>query len=189
MFRKNVANVITIFRILLTPAIAYSAVSAANVQFVGFAAVAMLTDMVDGTLARKLNAESPRGQVLDSIADFMFYPVFTCGSLFLMHITRYIPLYFIIPVLALPLISTFLLPLLIAGKIVFLHLRTWQLTSYALVLFCFVSILSNVNIVLFYTTVVCMTLACIEETAMYIRDRERVDPRVHSYFEHIKNQV
>ncbi|HWQ38846.1 MAG TPA: CDP-alcohol phosphatidyltransferase family protein [Burkholderiales bacterium] len=69
---KNLPNAITLLRLLLVPVIA---VLLAEQRFAGaFAvfAIGAVSDGIDGWLARRLNAESQVGVVLDPVADKLF---------------------------------------------------------------------------------------------------------------------
>jgi len=72
MFPVNVANVLTVFRILLVPVLVVALLDAtpsgdllAAIVFV----VASLTDLLDGYLARSRNAVTTFGKLMDPIAD------------------------------------------------------------------------------------------------------------------------
>ena len=69
----TLANKITIFRILLVPGIVV--LLAADLNLAAFAAFlsALLTDWLDGTIARKRNEVSTLGQALDPVADKMLF--------------------------------------------------------------------------------------------------------------------
>ena len=64
-------NRVTASRIILMPAVLASALAGARAWFGGLLALALFTDVLDGYLARRLNAYSQFGRKLDSIADYM----------------------------------------------------------------------------------------------------------------------
>jgi phosphatidylglycerophosphate synthase len=63
-------NIITASRIALTPVVLASAIMGERSWFIGLLALALSTDVLDGYLARRLNAHSQLGRKLDSIADY-----------------------------------------------------------------------------------------------------------------------
>ena len=65
----NIANMITIFRIALIPAIIYSIFRAGWEQTLLFYLIASILDVVDGFIARKMNKTSHFGAVLDVVGD------------------------------------------------------------------------------------------------------------------------
>ena len=69
----NAANIITTVRILCSVALLFF--HPLSPVFYGLYIIAGLTDMVDGTVARKTNSVSEFGSKLDSVADFIFVAV------------------------------------------------------------------------------------------------------------------
>ena len=70
---KSIANIITGSRIVFSIAILFT--QPFSPMFYVLYAVAGLTDMIDGTVARKTNTVSAFGARLDSVADFVFVTV------------------------------------------------------------------------------------------------------------------
>ena len=68
--KKQIANIITLCRILGSIGLLFCPVFSAC--FYGLYIFCGLTDMVDGTIARKTGAASSFGSMLDSVADFLF---------------------------------------------------------------------------------------------------------------------
>ena len=71
--KKQIANIITFCRILGSIGLLFCPVFSAC--FYGLYLFCGLTDMVDGTVARKTGAASTFGARLDSVADFLFAAV------------------------------------------------------------------------------------------------------------------
>ena len=67
---KKIANYLTFSRIILS-IILLTFFNEVNVTFLIIFAIAELTDMVDGTIARKTNSVSLTGSLLDTIADIL----------------------------------------------------------------------------------------------------------------------
>ena len=68
--KKQIANIITLCRIL--GSIGLLCCSVYSACFYGMYLFCGLTDMVDGTVARKMGAVSTFGAKLDTVADFLF---------------------------------------------------------------------------------------------------------------------
>jgi phosphatidylglycerophosphate synthase len=66
---REVPNILSISRILMAPLMLVSAALGWGDGFTMFYAMGLLTDAVDGFLARRLHAESKRGATLDSRGD------------------------------------------------------------------------------------------------------------------------
>lgn len=64
-------NLISGARVALMPAVLTTAIAGSRVWFVTLLAAALLTDAVDGFLARRLNAHTELGRKLDSVADYL----------------------------------------------------------------------------------------------------------------------
>ena len=71
--KKNIANAITGVRILGSILLAF--VPVLSVSFYAVYLMCGLSDMVDGTIARKTNSSSSLGAKLDTVADFLFAAV------------------------------------------------------------------------------------------------------------------
>lgn len=71
MHRRHWPNLISATRLALMPAVLGAAVARERELFVGLIAFSLLTDAVDGYLARRLGAESEFGRKLDSAADYV----------------------------------------------------------------------------------------------------------------------
>ena len=70
---KNIANIITGSRIVFSIALLF--IPPFSPMFYVVYGAAGLTDMIDGTVARKTNTASAFGARLDTIADFVFVAV------------------------------------------------------------------------------------------------------------------
>ena len=83
MRRSHVPNIVTGIRIFLMPGVLAAAIAGEKAWFAGLFAVALVTDVLDGFLARKLNAFSQFGRKLDSIADYtaLFVGLISVGLL------------------------------------------------------------------------------------------------------------
>lgn len=79
MNRKLWPNLITATRIALTPAVLMVAVAGSKPWFVGLISATLLTDALDGYLARRLNARSDLGRKLDSAADYLTLTIGLAG--------------------------------------------------------------------------------------------------------------
>lgn len=68
--KLNIANVVTASRIIFAILVLLS--DAFSRQFYILYIIGAFTDMIDGTIARKMNTKSVFGSMLDTIADFAF---------------------------------------------------------------------------------------------------------------------
>lgn len=82
------ANIVTSCRILCSILMLFS--PAFSVQFYILYLFCGLTDMVDGTIARKTHTDSEFGAKLDSVADFIFVVISLVKLLPVIHIPRWL---------------------------------------------------------------------------------------------------
>jgi phosphatidylglycerophosphate synthase len=71
MGKSHLPNWFTGTRILLAPGALTAALAGSRPWFIGLLAAGLLTDAIDGYLARRLRAESDFGRKLDSAADYV----------------------------------------------------------------------------------------------------------------------
>ena len=82
------ANIVTSCRILCSILMLFS--PAFSVQFYILYLICGLTDMVDGTIARKTHTDSEFGAKLDYVADFIFVVISLVKLLPVIHIPRWL---------------------------------------------------------------------------------------------------
>lgn len=92
--KKHIANAITSCRILCS--ILMLLFSAVSVQFYILYLFCGLSDMIDGTIARKTNSISEFGGRLDSVADFIFVAISLIKFLPTIHIPRWLWLWIVV---------------------------------------------------------------------------------------------
>lgn len=128
---KNIANLITIIRILGT--MAFMFIKPFSKLFFIIYFICGISDVLDGIVARKMNLVSKKGQILDSIADFFMFIVL----LFVFIINFRVPLliiYWVVAITIIRLISLFF-GFMRYKELAFLHTYANKLTGVAL--FCF----------------------------------------------------
>jgi cardiolipin synthase (CMP-forming) len=79
--KLNVPNCLSLYRILISPLIFYFAFSRQESLFAIFIVINLVSDVVDGYVARKFNMESEFGARLDTIADNFTYILAFTGIL------------------------------------------------------------------------------------------------------------
>ena len=86
--KKHIANIITSSRIIFSLPLLFIPLS--SVWFTILYLFCGLTDMIDGTIARKTNSVSQFGSKLDTVADFVFLMVSIFKLLPTIHIPRWL---------------------------------------------------------------------------------------------------
>jgi phosphatidylglycerophosphate synthase len=80
MTRRDIPNLLTASRLVIAPAmVAVAWGPGSHGWFVGLLVVGLLTDGVDGWLARRLGAQSDLGRRLDSWGDYVLMAAFAAG--------------------------------------------------------------------------------------------------------------
>ena len=82
--RKHIANIITSFRILCSILLLFF--PPRSVMFSFLYLLCGLSDMIDGTVARKTNSASAFGSKFDTVADFIFMTISLLKLLPIIHI-------------------------------------------------------------------------------------------------------
>ncbi len=79
-FYYYLPNLVSVFRILLVPVLLYFALNQQPTIFIIVLILTVLTDALDGFLARQLKAVSELGAQLDSWGDFLVYITMAIGA-------------------------------------------------------------------------------------------------------------
>ena len=75
----TIPNLITLYRLLMVPVILYFAISGREKLFAIFLVINLLSDIIDGYIARRFKMESEIGAKLDSFADNFNYVLAIIG--------------------------------------------------------------------------------------------------------------
>ena len=129
--KKYIANIITGSRIIFSLPLLFIPLSSA--WFYVFYLFCGLTDMIDGTIARKTETDSEFGARLDTVADFVFMFVCSIKILPLMHIPVWLWVWIII--VALIKIFNIALVFLHKKKLISIHSVLNKITGFALFFF------------------------------------------------------
>jgi CDP-diacylglycerol--glycerol-3-phosphate 3-phosphatidyltransferase len=81
--RLTLPNALTALRLLAVPVLLYLALTHRPEAFLAVFVACLLTDSVDGDLARRFHTASTEGARLDSVADFTMYSCLAVSSWFL----------------------------------------------------------------------------------------------------------
>ena len=121
----NAANIITSFRIVFSAALLFCTVF--SPEFYTLYLAAGITDMTDGTVARKTNTVSKSGERLDTIADLIFVAVCFFKLIPVLDIPLW--LYIWIAVIVLIRIVNIISGFVIQKRFIILHTATNKLTG------------------------------------------------------------
>jgi phosphatidylglycerophosphate synthase len=86
----NIPNLITISRLLAFPLILYFAIDGKETLFTIFLVINLISDAIDGFIARKFNMETEIGARLDSFADNLTYVLVFIG-IYVFKLEEFLP--------------------------------------------------------------------------------------------------
>ena len=165
--KKDIANIITGSRIIFSLPLLFVPLSSA--WFYGFYFLCGLTDMIDGTIARRMGAVSKFGAKLDTAADFVFMCV--CGVKIVPRI--HIPIWLWVWIAMIATIKIFYIALVFFRKKKFISIHSVfnKITGFALfflpLLLTFVPTADSVA-----TICVLATIAVIQEIYLIAKGQE-----------------
>ena len=184
--KKNLANFFSLSRIILTPLMLYFAFIKLRYIFLSIAVLGLVTDVLDGLIARILKIESDFGRKLDSYADWLFYPmVLVCWIVFFQEFVLK-NLFLVILTIVLE-IFPYVFALLRLKRIPALHLRTHQIGVHFFFIFIITSLLFDPNRILFFLLAIWTFVICAEQIVFYSLIKEEKQERFHSVFALLKD--
>lgn len=161
----NVPNALSLYRVASAPVILYSIFCGHRLLFAWLIIINLVTDALDGFIARHWKLETPIGAKLDSIGDLMTEVLALLGLvIFEQAFMRSHILAFGL-LLGVSLLAQ-VLSLLRFRRLISLHLYLSKLTTILLAAFFIVFFLIAYSPALFYTMIVVGILAGIEELAV-----------------------
>lgn len=128
-FVWNIPNVLSLYRLLMFPIILLIMYLGKEQVFVFLLCINLVTDILDGFIARKFNMVTEIGAKLDSMADTGTYILAILG-VFLYKNEEFTPYYFsFISFISLFVISH-IIPLVRFGRLPSFHLYSWKIGGY-----------------------------------------------------------
>ena len=158
----TVPNILTLYRLLVFPFILYLILIGNEFLFSIFITISLITDILDGFIARRFNLESEIGARLDSIADTGTYILaflavyFFKWEEFAQHLYGLLLFLFV-------LVASYAVVLLKFKGLIGLHTYLFKITGYLQGTFIVILFLSGFYSWLYYIAIFFGTAACIEE--------------------------
>lgn len=164
----NVPNLLSLYRLLVFPVILYMALTGAEKWFVILICISLITDILDGNIARIFNLQSDFGAALDNLADIFTFAMALLG-IFIFKWTEIQPhawlLYLFLGVFVLSYVVGFYR----FGKIPGLHLYGAVIAGYLQGIFLFVLFVFGFFPWLYYLAVGWGVFAYIEKILVLLR--------------------
>lgn len=165
---RNIPNLLSGYRLLAVPVIGWALYAEQRPLFVWLLCISLVTDVLDGLIARLFKLQTAFGAKLDSLADLGTYIIAFAGFIVLepafvtaMHVP-----FFLLPVFyALPLIAGFIR----FGKLTSLHLYSGKITGYLQGIFIFTYFAYGYSPVYFWIMWSFSVLSYAEELVIVLR--------------------
>lgn len=157
----NIPNTLSFGRLLLFPVILYLALTKQENAFAVLIIISLISDVLDGMLARMLKQKTEFGARLDSIADFSTYFLVFSGIWifkrddFAPHVTSF-------SIFIGLLVSALVLSFIKFGRFPSLHLYSWKTGGYIQGFFFFILFAFGFYTPLYYLMIIWGILAFIE---------------------------
>ncbi len=158
----NIPNLISFYRILVAPLILYFAVTGQENLYVIFLCISLVSDILDGNLARLMNLQSDFGAALDNLGDILTYILALLG-LFVFKWADIAPHAWILWTFLAVFVLSYIVSFLRFGKIPGLHLYSAVTAGYIQGIFFFVLFVFGFFPWLYYLALGWGTIAYIEK--------------------------
>lgn len=163
----NVPNALSVYRILALPFIIHAIATGNDTLFITLLSVNLITDILDGLIARVFSLQTELGARLDSLADIGTYIMAFAGMVVLepTFVTAYRNEFIV-------LIALWILPQLVSlirfRRFPSFHLWSYKATGYIQGIFIFTFFLYGFNKTYFYFMLIVSCLAYLEELLLVV---------------------
>ena len=164
----NVPNLISLYRLLAFPVILYLALTGREQGFVIFLCISLVSDVLDGNIARYFKLQTNFGAALDNLADICTYAMALLG-LFLFKWTKIEPHAWILYLFLFVFVLSYLVSFYRFGKIPGLHLYSAVSAGYIQSIFFFVLFVFGFYPWMYYLAVGWGVIAYIEKIFVLLR--------------------
>lgn len=163
----TIPNLITIYRLLVFPLILYFAIAGKESMFAIFLVINLLTDAIDGFIARRFKMETEIGAKLDSFADNLTYVLVFVG-IYVFKLEEFLPYKISLLIYIGMLLFTVIFSLIKFGKFPSLHMYITKIGGYLQGAF-FICLFTVGFIAPFYYFVICWgILGAVESIAIQL---------------------
>ncbi len=188
--RQQVANIISLSRLVFLPFIVLAGLQRQPVALVGLFAMQLFLDAVDGYVARRMHIESDLGRRLDTIIDLEIWLPTIALFVWLVwdDLSQAFQLYphlFIVPSVTSALMYATAYRYLHA--VAAIHLYSGKLTSALILLLMVTTLLDHFYPFLGYLTACIGVIYHIEAMVIYVLKRERTDENVTSLWQALRS--
>ncbi|MBA2762111.1 MAG: CDP-alcohol phosphatidyltransferase family protein [Segetibacter sp.] len=158
----TIPNILSLYRIIIFPFIFYLVYVKDESLFTVFITISLVTDILDGLIARAFKMQTQIGVKLDSLADI--------GTTLLAFLAIYVlkweqvkPHAFAVLIFFIAWLLAYLIAIIRFGGLVGLHTYLFKITGYLQGAFIVTLFVFNFNLLLFYFAVIVGIIASVEE--------------------------
>ena len=148
----NIPNILSLYRIFVFPVIVFSLIAQNSALFAWLICISLITDILDGWIARTFNMQTEIGAKLDSIADMGTY-IGAISGVFVFKSAEIQPYLFSFYVFIGLFVFSHLLSLIKFGRFPSLHLYSWKIGGYIQGFFFFVLFVFDFSAPFYYIMV------------------------------------
>ena len=163
----NIPNILSLYRLFSFPFVLLIAIKGYQNLFVILLTINLITDILDGFIARVFKMETKIGARLDSYADFGTYILAIVGIIIFKSI-YFEPHIFSIIIYFLSFLLPYFFSLIKFRKMPSLHLYSSKVAAYIQGIFFFILFVVNFNEWLYYITIIFAIISFIEEVLVQI---------------------
>ncbi|MBI1308092.1 MAG: CDP-alcohol phosphatidyltransferase [Bacteroidetes bacterium] len=169
--KLNVPNILSGYRLLSFPFLLWMIIDGREDLFVVFFVINLITDILDGMIARSFNLQTEFGSRLDSLADDGTYILAITGVL-KFHYDDFEPHFFSFFVFVSLFILTIIISLIRFKKTPSLHLYSWKIGGYMQGIFLFTVFVFGFNVLFYYGVIIWGILSFVEHIVVQFQLNE-----------------
>ena len=158
----TIPNILSLYRILIFPFILYLIIVEKESLFALFITISLLTDILDGLIARVFKMQTAIGARLDSWADLGTY-ILAFLAIYIFKWNEIAPYSFLLVVFAIVMFVSYILVFLKFKGLIGLHTYMFKITGYVQGAFIIVLFVWGFKVWQYYFSISWGILACIEE--------------------------
>lgn len=167
MIPLNIPNCLSLYRLISFPVVLYFAWHGNAVAFTWLLCINLVTDILDGLIARKFNMMTEVGARLDSMADLGTY-ILAITGVFCFKAADFAPYILSFSIFIGLFIVCEVLPLIRCGRLASLHLYSWKIGGYIQGLFFFTLFVFGFDAVFYYFAIIWGILSFIEHICVQL---------------------
>jgi len=174
MIKKDIytiPNILSFYRIIAFPFVLWLIFRKQESLFSVFLIISLITDVLDGLIARCFNMQTEFGARLDSIADIGTYILAIMG-VFVFKSADFAPHIYSFYLFIFLLLSCFILSLLKFGRFPSLHLYSWKIGGYIQGIFFFILFMFGFSTIFYYFMIVWGILTFCEHIVIQLLIKE-----------------